>query len=103
MSLLGDKCDRCGTRTRSREHDQPICETCAREMALLVQAAAEAPRLCPADGEQMSKEIAHMIVIDRCPRCHGVWLDGGELEYLQTSEQDAALRSMAMSFTQAFG
>jgi Zn-finger nucleic acid-binding protein len=23
-----------------------------------------------------------MIVIDKCPQCNGVWLDGGELEKL---------------------
>jgi len=103
MSLLGERCDRCGTRTRGEEQGHPICQTCAQDMALLLQAASESARQCPADGETMSKEIAHMIVIDRCPKCHGVWLDGGELEYLQTSEQDAALRSMAMSFTQPFG
>jgi Zn-finger nucleic acid-binding protein len=68
-------------------------------MALLIEATAETLRLCPSDGERMSKEVAHMIVIDRCPKCQGVWLDGGELERLQTSAQDAALRAMTMSFT----
>lgn len=99
MSLLGEKCDRCGTRTRNREDDHPICEVCAREMTLLVQASAETRRLCPADGERMSKEIAHMIVIDRCPACQGVWLDGGELERIQNSTQEAALRALATSFS----
>ncbi len=23
------------------------------------------------------------IIIDRCPECHGIWLDGGELEKVQ--------------------
>jgi len=102
MSLLGDKCDRCGTRTRSKKDGQPICEACAQEMSLLVEASAETQRLCPADGERMSKEVAHMIVIDRCPKCQGVWLDGGELERIQTDAQDAALKAMTMSFTHPF-
>lgn len=31
----------------------------------------------------MSKEIVLNIVIDRCPECHGIWLDGGELDLLK--------------------
>lgn len=103
MSLLAEKCDRCGTRTRNKDHGEPICEVCAREMALLVEASTEDQRLCPSDGEKMAKEVAHMIVIDRCPKCQGVWLDGGELERIQNSAQDAALRAMAMSFTNPLG
>ena len=31
----------------------------------------------------MDEEIALSLVIDRCPTCRGVWLDGGELEQMQ--------------------
>lgn len=99
MSLLSEKCDRCGTRTRGKENGRPICETCSREMALLVEASTETQRICPSDGEPMAKQIAHMVVIDRCPKCQGVWLDGGELERLQSSVEDAAWKAIAMSFT----
>jgi predicted amidophosphoribosyltransferase len=68
MSLLGEKCDRCGKRTRHKEDEHPICEDCAREMALMMEASSETLRACPADGEQMTKQIAHMLVIDRCPK-----------------------------------
>jgi|TARA_R110002072_G_scaffold193947_1_gene351156 Zn-finger nucleic acid-binding protein len=34
------------------------------------------------DAFATKKEIAHGIVIDKCPKCNGVWLDGGELERL---------------------
>jgi len=68
-------------------------------MALLVEASAESLKLCPADGEKMAKEIAHMLVIDRCPKCQGVWLDGGELERIQSASQEAILRTMTVSFS----
>jgi len=102
MALLGQKCDRCGTRTRHKEGDHPICEACAKEMALMVEASSETVRACPADGAQLKKEIAHMIVIDRCPKCKGVWLDGGELERIQDSTQEEAIRSMTIGFTNPF-
>lgn len=102
MSLLGEKCDRCGSRTRNKENGQAICEDCAQEMNLMLDASEEAPRLCPIDGEKMSKEIAHMLVVDRCPSCQGVWLDGGELERLKGGVEEAALRAMTTGFTYPF-
>ena len=102
MALLGEKCDRCGTRTRHREDDHAICQSCAQEMQLMVEAKAESGRLCPIDGTQMGKEIAHMLVVDRCPACQGVWLDGGELERLKGGVEEAALRAMTSGFTFPF-
>jgi len=43
-------------------------------MELLVEAKGEKLRPRPVDGATMAKEIAHMIVVDRCPACQGVWL-----------------------------
>ena len=102
MAIFGEHCDRCGKRTRHTEDDKPICEPCAQEMALMVQAQDESARQCPIDGAQMSKEIAHMIVIDRCPKCQGVWLDGGELERLKGGVEAGALMAMASGFTVPF-
>jgi Zn-finger nucleic acid-binding protein len=31
----------------------------------------------------MSKEIVLNVVLDRCPTCKGMWLDGGELDLLR--------------------
>jgi len=103
MALLGQKCDRCGTRTRHKEYDKPICEACAEEMRLIVAASKETKRLCPIDGAQMSKEIAHMLVIDRCPSCRGVWLDGGELERLKEGVEISALKAISAGFTHPLG
>ena len=94
MGLFADKCDRCGRKTRNTLEDKPVCEDCEREMTVLVEASKEGTRACPVDGTKMSKSIAHMVVIDRCPECSGVWLDGGELEKLYSDASDEALVQM---------
>ncbi len=69
-----------------------------QEMALIVQASGETDRLCPVDQVKMTKEIAHMIVVDRCPTCSGVWLDGGELERLKGDVNEQAILAMSRGF-----
>ncbi len=102
MSLFGEKCNRCGARTRHEEQGAPTCEACAAEMQLLVDAEYEQSRPCPVDGTTMKKEVAAMIVVDRCPRCQGVWLDGGELERLKGNAEAGAVMAMANGFTVPF-
>lgn len=58
---------------------------------------AAAPRLCPVDGATLVSETLSGVVIDRCPTCKGVWLDGGELEQLlkdASQEQKGFLKSL---------
>ena len=98
MSLFGEKCARCGTRTRKADEGPSICEGCQHEMQLAVEAQAEDSRNCPIDGARMQKEISFMILIDRCPSCRGVWLDGGELERLKGGVEEKALIAMSRSF-----
>ena len=83
MALLGEKCGRCGRRTRHSYKGAPTCERCELDLEVKLKADAEAPRSCPVDGEKMAKEVIYAIVIDRCPTCHGVWLDGGELDHVK--------------------
>ena len=83
MSLFGQKCARCGKRHKEVSEDHPNCATCQEEIQVKLQADSEARRSCPIDGAQMAKEVAHMIVIDRCPACQGVWLDSGELDRIK--------------------
>ena len=52
----------------------------------MAQAASEAPRKCVAcDSELVKKEygMSSQIMIDSCPKGHGIWLDAGELSRLQ--------------------
>ncbi|MGH7566747.1 MAG: zf-TFIIB domain-containing protein, partial [Gemmatimonadota bacterium] len=83
MSVWGEKCVRCGgKRTRSTYEGLPTCDDCQKLLEAQLQADAEDHRLCPLDGVAMSKEIVLNVVVDRCPACKGMWLDGGELELL---------------------
>jgi hypothetical protein len=97
MAIFAAKCDRCGQRTRNEEEGRPICDSCAREMQLMLDAAGENTRQCPLDATPMRKEIAHMIVIDKCPQCNGVWLDGGELDKLTGDLRAEAVTIMTHS------
>ncbi len=102
MALFGEKCARCGSKTRHKVDGKATCEACEKEMELMLDAGKEDLRPCPIDGETMAKEIAHMLVIDRCPKCQGVWLDSGELERIKGGVEASALMAMASGFTVPF-
>lgn len=42
---------------------------------------------CPKCGGTLAEAEFHHIKLDRCPDCHGVWLDNGELEMLAHVDQ----------------
>ena len=37
---------------------------------------------CPVDGARLEMADRQGVEIDYCPRCHGIWLDRGELDKL---------------------
>lgn len=41
-----------------------------------------AVELCPVCGIELKTRIVYEIEADYCPRCGGIWLDGGELNKL---------------------
>ena len=91
MSLFGEKCARCGKRRTKEEYEGvPTCESCRVLMQKQVEASTEARQSCPIDGTPMSKEIVLSVIVDRCPKCRGVWLDGGELELLEAAIEAGA-------------
>ena len=42
--------------------------------------------LCPHDGAAMEPSEAGPVIIDTCPSCRGIWLDGGEITALKLAE-----------------
>jgi len=46
---------------------------------------------CPKCGEELEEIVFQGIQIDRCPECHGVWLDSGELERVTVQETQSWL------------
>ena len=91
MSLFGEKCERCGDRTKDTFRDLPTCPACRQDIETGLQINDEEVRTCPVDGTPMDKQVAHVVVIDRCPKCNGIWLDGGEYERLSS---DTVSRSL---------
>lgn len=52
---------------------------------------------CPKCGADLQETEFHQIKIDRCPDCHGVWFDAGEVEMMEHVDQSqirAFVRSM---------
>ena len=75
--ILGEYCARCGkTRTKSEFDGIPTCGTCELD----IRAEREEKRNCPECQTEMDKQVVMNIIVDKCPACHGAWLDGGELD-----------------------
>ena len=47
---------------------------------------------CPKCGADLTTETLQGVQIDRCPECHGLWLDQGELEVLMKHEDPGLFR-----------
>ena len=56
-----------------------ICADCKIEILL----SREAIFTCPVDNTPMQKIHNQEIIIDKCPKCNGIWLNEGELEAIQ--------------------
>ncbi|MEE9363828.1 MAG: zf-TFIIB domain-containing protein [Cellulophaga sp.] len=73
-------CIHCNENKTKREFEnQPTCPEC--RIKILV--ARESTRICPVDGSILLKEHNNEIIIDRCPKCKGIWLDPGEIEAIK--------------------
>lgn len=46
---------------------------------------------CPKCGADLTTEDYHGVQIDRCPECHGMWLDAGEIDTLLAREDAGVL------------
>jgi hypothetical protein len=86
MTFFGETCVRCGEkRTHSQFEGFPTCTKCE----LKIQAGREQERRCPVDGDELYKSVVHNMILDRCPTCAGVWLDGDELGLLKKTLSEA--------------
>jgi len=103
MALFGKKCSRCGKTSTRRIYDGlPTCESCEALIEAKLRASRENRRRCPIDAAEMEKEILLNLVIDRCPTCHGVWLDGGELEQMRDSIEEGLSKALVRGMTYAY-
>lgn len=63
-----------------RRKDQEALEKMRAQLA--AEAAEAAAPKCPRCAVALTEVEHGGVRIDRCPNCHGVWLDAGELEQL---------------------
>ncbi len=81
-------CTHCNDNKTKREFEnQPTCPECKTKILI----GRESIRVCPIDGSTLLKEHNNEILIDRCPKCKGVWLDAGEIEAIKEAAQSEGL------------
>jgi hypothetical protein len=67
-----------------------------RRAQLDAERAKASQRLrCPRDGGDLEERAFQNVRIDVCPKCHGVWLDTGELEMVLHLPRAELLRAVA--------
>lgn len=45
---------------------------------------------CPSCGARLVEIVRSGVKLDRCPECHGIWLDRGELDRVLDRERGGA-------------
>ena len=85
-----DRCSSCnGIWFDARELTQLLAED-GKQVASLRQGsvqdeAGSRKRHCPRDASDLLRvfsAIDRSVILDACPECHGIWLDGGEFNKL---------------------
>lgn len=77
-------CVHCNTRKTKREFEnQATCTECQKNILI----SRESQRSCPVDGTLLEKKCDDELIIDRCPKCDGIWLDAGELDIIKEKIQ----------------
>ncbi len=87
--LIVRDCGKCGQPTvfAAPPPEGALCAGCA---GLPVERDST-QRSCPVDNTLLVPEQASGVTIDRCPSCHGVWLDAGELDLIIRGARSMAL------------
>lgn len=81
-------CTSCNKNSTRREFEgQPTCGECQSEILM----SRESTRTCPVDGATLLKENSNEIIIDRCPKCKGIWLDSGEIEAIREAAESEGM------------
>jgi len=80
-------CVHCNqNKTSNKFENFDTCTECEKKILM----SREGIRICPVDQAKMVKEDHQGIIIDRCEKCNGVWLDNNELKSMQElAQQDS--------------
>jgi len=83
--FLGDPCVQCGNRTHNKFEGKTMCGTCELNLKMVREGA----RRCPKCDLPMKKKVLYeTIIIDKCFKCQGVWLDAGELKKIREKAEE---------------
>ncbi len=95
------------TEKPSRNEDEYFvkleAERLERKRLELARLAKDAERKshylrCPKCGGNLVTEQFNRVQVDRCPECHGLWLDAGELEIVIGHEDKGLLAKAVGDF-----
>jgi Zn-finger nucleic acid-binding protein len=98
FAVQGVRVDRCascsGIWFDARELTQLLAEDGQRVASLRRGSAKDEAGgkkgICPRDAAELLRvfsAIDRSVILDACPECHGIWLDGGEFEKLFAARQ----------------
>ena len=88
-----DRCEMCGGIWFDNDELIPVLHESLSELTALrgrraPQGVDQKHGQCPRDATaliRVSSALSHSIILDTCPQCRGIWLDGGEFDILLKS------------------
>jgi len=80
MPFYVDVCKKCGGTWLDRGEFAKLFDSKEAERLLGAYASGRSRLRCPRDGTGMAQRPIEGVVIDVCPKCHGMWFDRRELE-----------------------
>jgi Zn-finger nucleic acid-binding protein len=87
MSKIWDDREKSLENEYFRRKEQELIEKLRAKRAAAEQEPAQASALhCPKCDGTLVEIPFEEVLIDRCEKCHGLWLDAGELERLTQQE-----------------
>jgi len=87
--LLVKACPRCFARVF---HGAQFCGHCGANVTVPAEAHADgtaSARACPRCGERLLARLISDVLLDECPKCHGVFVDVAALERILTERRQA--------------
>jgi hypothetical protein len=75
------------------EREQELVRTTREQLAILRDASERATHRgkCPRCGVNLKGEQFHGVQVDRCPSCHGIWLEADEIDSVVAHEDRGLL------------
>lgn len=75
------------------EREQELVRTTREQLAYQQDASERATHRgkCPRCGVNLQGEQFHGVQVDRCPSCHGIWLEADEIDVVVAHEDRSLL------------